>query len=135
MPEDEIPPADGSTNSIQYIPPHPPASRQRDPPMFSGTGSQDIDDWLAAFERVSKYNGWNDNHKLNNAVLYLTDLAKTWFLNHESDISTWTLFSSRIIVVRPPGIQKSRRGVKVVQADPSTRGDIHVLHRGSSYFV
>lgn len=75
---------------------NPPAARQRDPPAFSGTGTQDIDDWLAAYERVSKFNAWDDHSKLNNVAFYLTDIAKTWFLNHESEISSWTVFRSRL---------------------------------------
>lgn len=73
-----------------------PAARQRDPPTFSGTGMIDVEDWLATYERVGKYNGWNDAAKLNNVAFYLTDIAKTWFLNHEADLPSWTSFSTRV---------------------------------------
>lgn len=74
----------------------PPAARQRDPPVFAGTGNEDIEDWLAAYERVSKFNAWDDSTKLNNVAFYLADLAKTWFLNHETEINSWPVFRSRL---------------------------------------
>lgn len=72
-----------------------PISRPRDPPVFSGTGEQDFHDWLSSYERVSKHNAWDDTLKLNNVSFYLSDLAKTWFFNHESDLPSWTQFVSK----------------------------------------
>ncbi|XP_040078770.1 uncharacterized protein LOC120850362 [Ixodes scapularis] len=72
------------------------ALRQRDPKLFSGIGDDDIDDWLESVERVSLHNKWDDVLKLNNVIFYLTDVAKLWYTNHESELATWTLFKSKI---------------------------------------
>lgn len=94
----------------------PPAARQRDPPIFSGTGSPDIDDWLAAYERVSKFNAWDDSSKLNNVAFYLTELAKTWFVNHETEIGSWTVFRSRAVdLFGRPALRKSDAERKLSQ--------------------
>lgn len=87
------------TGDAPITPPGPrqaPAARQRDPPVFSGIGTEDIDDWLDAYERVSRFNAWDDSSKLNNVAFYLSDIARTWFLNHESEISSWSVFRSRL---------------------------------------
>lgn len=72
------------------------ALRQRDPKLFSGIGDDDIDDWLESVERVSLHNKWDDVLKLNNVIFYLTDVAKLWYTNHESELATWTLFKAKI---------------------------------------
>lgn len=94
MPSDNTPAGDARPTPPQSTGPVP-ALRQRDPPSFSGTGNADILDWLDTYERVSRYNKWGDDTKLNNVVFYLTDLAKTWFLNHEQELVTWDAFSTR----------------------------------------
>ncbi|CAN7940576.1 unnamed protein product, partial [Ixodes hexagonus] len=72
------------------------ALRQRDPKLFTGLGDDDIDDWLESFERVSVHNKWDDPMKLNNVIFYLTDVAKLWYTNHESELATWTQFKTKI---------------------------------------
>lgn len=72
-----------------------PAIRQRDPPSFSGSDAEDVNEWIDTYDRVSKHNIWDDATKLSNVSFYLTDLAKTWFLNHESLLTTWTLFREK----------------------------------------
>lgn len=69
-----------------------PALRQRDPPIFSGTGGDDLEEWLSSYDRVSKYNRWTDALKLTNIAFYLSDHAKTWFLNHEQEVDSWAKF-------------------------------------------
>lgn len=73
-----------------------PTPRQRDPPTFSGSTGQDIEDWLSSFERVGTYNRWDDATKLANVAFYLEDLAKTWFQNHETEFTTWSGFRDRL---------------------------------------
>lgn len=73
-----------------------PAPRQRDPPIFSGAGTQDVEDWLNSYERVSTYNRWDDTTKLANVVFYFEDLARTWFDNHEAEFATWSGFRDRL---------------------------------------
>lgn len=87
--------ASASISSISTSPPAP-TPRQRDPPIFSGASSQDIEDWLSSYERVSTYNRWDDTTKLTNAAFYLEDLARTWFENHEAEFATWSGFRDRV---------------------------------------
>lgn len=93
MPSPDAPPADGQPAAQAVA---TPALRQRDPPIFAGTGSQDVEEWLDAFERSSKHNRWDGTLKLNNVVFYLTELAKTWFINHETEITSWDTFRTKI---------------------------------------
>lgn len=72
------------------------ALRQRDPKLFSGIGDDDIEDWLESVERVSLHNKWDDTVKLNNVIFYLTDVAKLWYTNHESELVTWPQFKAKI---------------------------------------
>ncbi|KAM7297534.1 uncharacterized protein ISCGN_022685 [Ixodes scapularis] len=76
------------TGSIPY--------RQRDPPTFAGFGSDDVDEWLRTFERVSVHNAWDNTLKLANVVFYLRDTAKVWFDNHEEQIASWDAFKTRL---------------------------------------
>lgn len=73
-----------------------PVVRQRDPPTFNGIDGQDVDDWLDEFDRVCRHNRWDDSSKLNNVAFYLSGVAKTWFLNHETEFQAWERFSSRL---------------------------------------
>lgn len=81
---------------------HPPLpliclpSRLRDPRVFSGLGDEDIEEWADFYTRVSLHNRWDDPTKLANVIFYLSDVAKTWFLNHEAEMATWAIFFSRI---------------------------------------
>lgn len=113
MPQPPLNPAgDASAAAV----PTPPLLRQRDPPSFSGTDSADIHDWLSTYDRVSRYNKWDDPTKLNNVVFYLTDLAKTWFLNHEADFLSWETFSTRIAeLFGRPAYRKADAEFKLAQ--------------------
>ncbi|KAG0422609.1 hypothetical protein HPB47_001581 [Ixodes persulcatus] len=42
------------------------------------------------------YNRWDNPTKLANVVFYLTDVAKTWFLNHEQEIPDWDAFTTKL---------------------------------------
>lgn len=70
--------------------------RQRDPLTFSGEPSQDVEDWLTGFERVSEHNGWDETLKLANVVFCLAATARTWFDNHEAEMQSWQAFRSAI---------------------------------------
>ncbi|KAG0432423.1 hypothetical protein HPB47_020861, partial [Ixodes persulcatus] len=58
-------------------------------PPFAGLRDEDIEDWIDSFERVSNYNRWDDNIKLENVAFYLVD-------NHEDEIPNWTSFTPKI---------------------------------------
>lgn len=53
-PSPMVQPANNSSSPGGAV--HPPALRQRDPPTLSGLEQDDIEDWLDAFEHVSRHN-------------------------------------------------------------------------------
>ncbi|UYV66900.1 hypothetical protein LAZ67_4003266 [Cordylochernes scorpioides] len=52
-----------------------PCQRQRDPSTFSGDGNINPGQWLKEYERVSKYNRWDETMRLANVVFYLNGTA------------------------------------------------------------
>lgn len=70
--------------------------RERDPPIFNGSGDSDVEDWLSTYERVSANNKWDDSSKLSHVMFYLADIAQLWYRNHETDIPTWSVFKTSI---------------------------------------
>ncbi|CAN8029089.1 unnamed protein product [Ixodes persulcatus] len=100
------------------------SSRQRDPRVFSGIGDEDVEEWVDFYTRVSLHNKWDDHTKLANVVFYLSDVAKTWFLNHESDITSWEAISSRVHEVfgRPEDRKAAARRRLTVRAQLPTEG-------------
>lgn len=73
----------------------------RTPPSFHGDVYEDAEDWLDTFERVARYNGWSDDRKLHNVYFALEDSARTWYENHESNLSTWETFRQNLIATFP----------------------------------
>lgn len=68
----------------------------RDPEIFSGLPGEDVEDWLDNYDRVSVYNNWNEASKLARVQFYVSQVAKTWFLNHESDFRDWSSFKDQL---------------------------------------
>ena len=50
------------------------------PDYFSGLSSQDPEQFLDIFERISQINAWDENIQLSAFPLYLKDIAHTWYL-------------------------------------------------------
>lgn len=73
--------------------------RQRDVDIYSGMGSDDVVEWMDFYERVSQHNGWNNDMKITNIVFYLSDVAKTWFTNHETEFDTWDTLKTRMLEI------------------------------------
>ncbi|UYV63051.1 hypothetical protein LAZ67_2002979 [Cordylochernes scorpioides] len=64
----------------------------RNPPTFSGESAQDPQKWIKMFERVAKYNKWDETQSLANVVFYLEGTAAQWFDNNKDIINSWTQF-------------------------------------------
>ncbi|UYV69914.1 hypothetical protein LAZ67_7001174 [Cordylochernes scorpioides] len=64
----------------------------RNPPNFSGKGSELAHLWLKDYSRVAAYNGWDESMCLANAVFFLEGAARCWFDNVEESITTWNTF-------------------------------------------
>ncbi|CAN8019139.1 unnamed protein product [Ixodes persulcatus] len=94
------PPADGSTSAAGQVSPQTTfcsgSLRQRDPKWFSGAGDDDVEDWLDSYDRASRHNKWDDATKLTNVIFYLSEVANTWFKNHETCMTTWPEFTQKI---------------------------------------
>lgn len=73
---------------------NPVKNRQRDPHVFSGISTDDADDWLKHYERVSQHNFWDDTIKLANVVFFLNATALRWFDNHETELTSWDAFKA-----------------------------------------
>nr|AHN53417.1 pol polyprotein [Nuttalliella namaqua] len=83
--------------------PSSPASRQlvvplspRNPKVFRGEQFEDVDDWISHYERVSRVNSWCDDLQLANVYFFLDDVAKTWYENHEGELTSWETFKRQI---------------------------------------
>ncbi|UYV74356.1 K02A2.6-like [Cordylochernes scorpioides] len=64
----------------------------RNPPNFSGKGSELAHLWLKDYSRVAAYNGWDESMCLANVVFFLEGAARCWFDNVEESITTWNTF-------------------------------------------
>ncbi|XP_077489742.1 uncharacterized protein LOC144100769 isoform X3 [Amblyomma americanum] len=56
----------------------------RSPPPFHVDRFEDVEGWLASFDRVAGFNEWDGERKLRNVYFVLQDSAKTWFENHDA---------------------------------------------------
>lgn len=72
------------------------ASPQREPPMFASLRGDDVGDWLDIYNCVSSANRWTEAEKLSYLSFYLTDVAKTWYFNHETDFIYWFTFATKL---------------------------------------
>ncbi|UYV67497.1 K02A2.6-like [Cordylochernes scorpioides] len=97
----------GPTVNGSYL----PCQRQRDPSTFSGDGNINPGQWLKEYERVSKYNRWDETMKLANVVFYLNGTAGRWFDNNEESLNSWRSFEDAF------------RGVFGLQEDSARRAE------------
>lgn len=74
---------------------YPPDLFQRNPSILSGLEQDDVEDWLHAFEGVSRHNRWDHETRLKNVVFSLRGVARTCFIKHEDDLQSWTAFFAR----------------------------------------
>ncbi|UYV81901.1 K02A2.6-like [Cordylochernes scorpioides] len=52
--------------------------------------------WLWDFQRVARYNKWDDSMCLANVIFYLTGTAKCWFENFEEILNSWEEFKIKV---------------------------------------
>ncbi|UYV75166.1 hypothetical protein LAZ67_12002717 [Cordylochernes scorpioides] len=63
---------------------HPsPVSSNQETHPYNGNSSNCPQQWLKDFDRVAKYNGWDDSLCLENVILFLDGTVKCWFENVE----------------------------------------------------
>ncbi|XP_077525808.1 uncharacterized protein LOC144137743 [Haemaphysalis longicornis] len=80
----------------------------REPPSFRGSPGEDPEDWLEKVERVRIFNRWDDEETFRHVFFYLEDTARTWFENHESSLTNWTLFKCEFLETFATVVQKER---------------------------
>ena len=80
----------------------------REPPSFRGCPGEDPEEWLEKLERVRIFNRWDDEETFRHVFFYLEDSARTWFENHESCLTTWTLFKSEFLNTFTSVVRKER---------------------------
>ncbi|CAN7981707.1 unnamed protein product [Ixodes pacificus] len=68
----------------------------RDPGNFTGSGDQDVEQWIHLYERISVHNRWDPTIMLANVIFYLQDTARTWFLTHEETITSWDMCKEQL---------------------------------------
>lgn len=83
----------------------------REPPSFHGSPTEDPEDWLEKVERVRIFNRWDDEETFRHVFFYLEDTARTWFENHESSLTNWTLFRSEFLKTFATVVRKERAAV------------------------
>ena len=62
------------------------------PPNFSGAANDSVDDFVRRFQRIGKALEWTDQQLLQQAPIYLTDFAATWYDKETQDgvSNPWT---------------------------------------------
>ncbi|UYV77347.1 hypothetical protein LAZ67_15000588, partial [Cordylochernes scorpioides] len=73
---------------VQHLP--------RNPSMFSGEDGEDPLTWLKGYNRVAKYNHWDETLCLANVYFYLNGTALKWFENNEETIRNWGEFTTQL---------------------------------------
>ncbi|UYV84620.1 hypothetical protein LAZ67_X002854, partial [Cordylochernes scorpioides] len=95
----------------------------RIPPTFSGQSAQDPQKWIKMFERVAKYNKWNETQSLANVVFYLEGTAAQWFDNNEDIINSWTQFKTDLCEVFGQKEELTRRAEMTLKTRAQKPGE------------
>lgn len=120
MPEDTKATVSMPTTSV----PIPSTSQLlRIPSAFRGEANQDPGKWLKEYDRVAKYNKWDDSICLANAYFFLEDTAKQWFENNEDHISSWEKFKEELQKVFGDSHIHSRRAEEMLKVRAQRSGE------------
>lgn len=68
----------------------------RHPAVFSGDTGRDPQKWLKEYERISKFNKWDDTVSLANVFFYLEGTARQWYENNEEKLTSWEAFKAEL---------------------------------------
>ncbi|UYV77965.1 K02A2.6-like [Cordylochernes scorpioides] len=107
MEDDHIPTVNGS-----YL----PCQRQRDPSTFPGDGNINPGQSLKEYERVSKYNRWDETMEFANVVYYLNGTAGRWFDNNKESLNSWRSFEDAFHGVFGLQEDSARRAEEVLKS-------------------
>ncbi|XP_049270985.1 uncharacterized protein LOC125758181 [Rhipicephalus sanguineus] len=87
--------------------------KPRVPKVFHGSVFEDVEDWLAQFERVADFNGWTDADKMRNVYFSLEDGARTWYENREP-FPSWSVFCRHLLAswANPDRRERAERAIQ-----------------------
>ncbi|UYV63570.1 K02A2.6-like [Cordylochernes scorpioides] len=97
-----------------------PAEHPKTSENHHSSGSPFLWQYLSAlpleYERVSKYNRWDDTMKLANVVFYLNGTAGRWFDNNEESLISWRSFEDAFRGVFGTQEDSARRAEEVLKS-------------------
>ncbi|GFQ80470.1 fatty acid synthase [Trichonephila clavata] len=64
--------------------------------IFHGEAGDDPSRWLKEYERIAKFNRWDDTMCLTNAYSFLKGTARLWYENNEVNLSSWEKFQEQL---------------------------------------
>ncbi|UYV62287.1 hypothetical protein LAZ67_2000001 [Cordylochernes scorpioides] len=96
--------------------------RWRDPTVFSGERGEDSQRWLSDFQRVARYNKWDDSMCLANVIFYLTGTAKCWFENFEEILNSWEEFKIKFCEIFGNKEDTARKAENILRTRAQTSG-------------
>ncbi|UYV81653.1 K02A2.6-like, partial [Cordylochernes scorpioides] len=97
--------------------------RWRDPTVFSGERGEDSQRWLSDFQRVARYNKWDDSMCLANVIFYLTGTAKCWFENFEEILNSWEEFKIKFCEIFGNKEDTARKAENILRTRAQTSGE------------
>lgn len=101
---------------------------QREPRTFSGKADEDVEEWLKHYQRVSKYNRWDQALQLANVVFFLAGTALLWFDNHEAALTTWELFVDEITKCFADSISKKKKAEQTLAQRAQIPGETCTMY-------
>lgn len=73
-----------------------PVQQIRNPSVFHGEPGQDPNKWLTEYDRVAKFNKWDELFSLANVYFFLDGTAREWFENNEELLTSWEQFKAEL---------------------------------------
>lgn len=82
--------------SSQTLPGFPLIQPVRTPSIFHGEAGENPTAWLKEYERIAKFNRWDDTMCLANAYFFLNGTARLWYENNEEKLNSWEKFQEQL---------------------------------------
>ena len=121
MPEEKV---ENDTPAPVLIPCASPLYQPiRSPSIFKGTPNENPTKWLSEYERIAKFNSWDNMMSLANVYFFLGDTAKQWFENNENSLSSWDEFKTKLIEFFNPGEQCVKKAEEELRSRAQRSGE------------
>ncbi|GFS49906.1 CCHC-type domain-containing protein [Trichonephila clavipes] len=83
----------------QTFPIFPLVQPVRAPSIFHGEAGEDPSRWLKEYERITKFNRWDDTMCLSNAYFFLKGTTRLWYENNEENLISLEKFREQLKIV------------------------------------